>query len=242
MSELGLQLPLNGVQLIEASAGTGKTHTLATLYARLVIEARLEVPQLLAVTYTRAATAELRERLRRRLQQALARAESVGVGMGAGAGASTSASAGDGDGEGAARSSQTVRGEPVEPPPRGSGIEPPTPLALSSHEPDPSLDALIAAALEREPLPSLVARLRRAVAAMDLAPIHTIHAFCQRALADFALEAGQAPIARSLITNERELQLEVATEFWRAQSRDDAGARTLDALARSPRALAVLLR
>ena len=62
--ELGLRLPLGGVQLIEASAGTGKTHTLATLYARLVISARLEVGQILAVTYTRAATAELRERLR----------------------------------------------------------------------------------------------------------------------------------------------------------------------------------
>src|SRR5688572_12984672 len=73
--ELGLQIPLDGVQLIEASAGTGKTHTLATLYARLVIEARLEVGQILAVTYTRAATAELRERLRSRLRDALERIE-----------------------------------------------------------------------------------------------------------------------------------------------------------------------
>ena len=35
--DLGLTLPLQGLQLIEASAGTGKTFTLATLYARLVI-------------------------------------------------------------------------------------------------------------------------------------------------------------------------------------------------------------
>ena len=54
-TELALQLPLAGVQLIEASAGTGKTHTLARLYARLVLEARLVPAQILAVTYTRAA-------------------------------------------------------------------------------------------------------------------------------------------------------------------------------------------
>ena len=50
-----LDLPLDGVQLIEASAGTGKTFTLATLYARLVIELKLPVDQILAVTFTEAA-------------------------------------------------------------------------------------------------------------------------------------------------------------------------------------------
>ena len=56
---LALAVPLSGVQLIEASAGTGKTHTLSLVYARLVIEARLEVDAILAVTYTRAAAAAL---------------------------------------------------------------------------------------------------------------------------------------------------------------------------------------
>ena len=55
------------MQLIEASAGTGKTFTLATLYARLVIETGLPVSSILAVTFTEAATKELRERLRERL-------------------------------------------------------------------------------------------------------------------------------------------------------------------------------
>lgn len=58
---------LQGINLIEASAGTGKTFTLAELYCRLVTEKQLEVSQILVVTYTRAATEELRGRLRQRL-------------------------------------------------------------------------------------------------------------------------------------------------------------------------------
>ncbi|WP_330110190.1 exodeoxyribonuclease V subunit beta [Methylophaga thalassica] len=58
---------LKGINLIEASAGTGKTFTLAELYCRLVVEQKLEVNQILVVTYTRAATEELRGRLRARL-------------------------------------------------------------------------------------------------------------------------------------------------------------------------------
>ena len=67
-------LPLLGRQVIEASAGTGKTWTLAALYLRLVLghertEALLP-PQILVMTFTDAATAELRERIRTRLSQA----------------------------------------------------------------------------------------------------------------------------------------------------------------------------
>lgn len=58
---------LKGVNLIEASAGTGKTFTLAELYCRLITEQQLEVKNILVVTYTRAATEELRGRLRKRL-------------------------------------------------------------------------------------------------------------------------------------------------------------------------------
>ncbi|QDH68758.1 exodeoxyribonuclease V subunit beta [Marilutibacter alkalisoli] len=66
-----LDLPLSGVRLIEASAGTGKTFTLATLVARLVVERDLRLAQILAVTFTEAATQELRKRIRERLQLAL---------------------------------------------------------------------------------------------------------------------------------------------------------------------------
>jgi exodeoxyribonuclease V beta subunit len=64
--------PFNGRSLIEASAGTGKTWTLTALYARLLLERELAVGQILVVTYTTAATAELRERIRARLAELLA--------------------------------------------------------------------------------------------------------------------------------------------------------------------------
>ena len=70
-----LTLPLQGVQLSEASAGTGKTWTLAALYVRLILGhgwngQSLMPPQILVMTFTEAATAELRDRIRARLTQA----------------------------------------------------------------------------------------------------------------------------------------------------------------------------
>ncbi|MFL1456896.1 exodeoxyribonuclease V subunit beta [Marinobacter sp. GN3S48] len=74
-----LTLPLNGSALIEASAGTGKTFTIAILYVRLVLGhgqpsdsplQNLLPPNLLVVTFTDAATKELRDRIRTRLTQA----------------------------------------------------------------------------------------------------------------------------------------------------------------------------
>lgn len=67
-TDLALNMPISGVQLIEASAGTGKTFTIAGLYVRLVVERKLSARQVLVMTFTRAATEELRQRLRKRLQ------------------------------------------------------------------------------------------------------------------------------------------------------------------------------
>jgi len=65
-------LPLDGIHLIEASAGTGKTYTLTGLYLRQLLEAERSVAQILVVTYTKAATAELSARIRARLIEARA--------------------------------------------------------------------------------------------------------------------------------------------------------------------------
>lgn len=67
-----LTLPLSGVNVIEASAGTGKTWTIAALYLRLLLTPRdngsyYAVSELLVLTFTKAATAELKTRLRNRL-------------------------------------------------------------------------------------------------------------------------------------------------------------------------------
>ncbi len=56
--------------LLEASAGTGKTYSIAHLFARLVVERGFAVDSILVVTFTEAATAELRDRVRRRLRDA----------------------------------------------------------------------------------------------------------------------------------------------------------------------------
>lgn len=62
--------PLQGINLIEAGAGTGKTFTIAGLYLRLVVEQGLGPERILVVTYTRAATEELKHRIRSRLTAA----------------------------------------------------------------------------------------------------------------------------------------------------------------------------
>ncbi|MBM9531814.1 UvrD-helicase domain-containing protein, partial [Desulfoprunum benzoelyticum] len=59
-----------GSSLVEASAGTGKTYAIAMLVLRLVVEEGVPLERLLVVTFTKAATAELRERIRKRLLEA----------------------------------------------------------------------------------------------------------------------------------------------------------------------------
>ncbi|HEY6427232.1 MAG TPA: UvrD-helicase domain-containing protein, partial [Acidimicrobiales bacterium] len=59
-----------GMTLLEASAGTGKTFTIAALTARYIAEAKKPIDKLLVITFTRMATGELRERVRDRLVSA----------------------------------------------------------------------------------------------------------------------------------------------------------------------------
>lgn len=63
-------MPLQGRHLIEASAGTGKTFNITRIYLRLIIEKRLPVDQILVMTFTNAATEELRGRLSETLREA----------------------------------------------------------------------------------------------------------------------------------------------------------------------------
>ena len=78
MTELiPLEFPLHGTRLIEASAGTGKTYNIGNLYLRLVLGMGVDdefepvpVEKILVVTFTRAAAAELRGRIRDLLELA----------------------------------------------------------------------------------------------------------------------------------------------------------------------------
>ena len=76
------QFPLDpGLQLLEASAGTGKTFALAHLVLRLVAERQQRLQELLVVTFTEAAAGELRDRIARRLQQGLEALEAPSDGL-----------------------------------------------------------------------------------------------------------------------------------------------------------------
>ena len=56
--------PLDGTNLVEASAGTGKTYSIGILVLRLLLEKELQVKEILMVTFTNAAVAELEQRIR----------------------------------------------------------------------------------------------------------------------------------------------------------------------------------
>ena len=71
MNDFDLFAPLpTGTTVLEASAGTGKTFTIAALVARYVAEGSARLDELLVVTFGRAATQELRDRVRERLVSA----------------------------------------------------------------------------------------------------------------------------------------------------------------------------
>lgn len=157
--------PLDGVNQIEASAGTGKTWNICALYVRLLLEKDLGADEILVVTFTKAATAELHERIRARLAQ-LAHALDTGD---------------DGGDPFIARLFETT-------------------LA-----PERGLDPQTAAK-----------RVRRALRAFDQAAIHTIHAFCQRALQEAPFAAAM-PFAFEMEADDGALRFELAADFWRTR-------------------------
>lgn len=75
-----LTQPLKGRHSIEASAGTGKTYSITLLWLRLLIEDELSVDQILVSTFTKAATAELKDRLLAALRNALLVAQHLNQG------------------------------------------------------------------------------------------------------------------------------------------------------------------
>ena len=73
-----ITLPLNQISLIEASAGTGKTYTIGSLYLRLLLKAGennfsrpLNLEEILVVTFTDMATEELKKKIRERITDAI---------------------------------------------------------------------------------------------------------------------------------------------------------------------------
>jgi exodeoxyribonuclease V beta subunit len=154
-----MSVGLEGTTLIEASAGTGKTYTITTLVLRLLVEDRLRIGQILVVTFTQAAAAELRDRIRRRLIDVL---WSIDAGGG---------------------------------------------------EHDAVLTTWLSARRAADLLAPDRAWLQQAVRDFDEAPICTIHAFCQRVLAEHAFESRTA-FEVQLVEQQLPLLEEIAYDYW----------------------------
>jgi len=158
-----LSFPLSGSQLIEASAGTGKTFTIAALYLRLVLghgcAKALLPPDILVVTFTEAATQELTERIGQRLADA----------------------------------ARYFREQ--------------------SDQADPFLQSL-RNEFTPEQWPHCAYQLELAVQYLDEAAISTIHGWCNKVLAEFALSSGYL-FEQNLVTDVEQLQLDVIRDYWR---------------------------
>lgn len=161
-------LPLYGSRLIEASAGTGKTWTIAALYIRLILGHGAGTPQgllpsqILVMTFTRAATLELAERIRERL----------------------------------AHAARYFRGER----PDGST--------------DAYLDELLTDYPDAASRSQAAWRLESAAQVMDEAAIHTIDAWCQRVLAEFAALTGMLG-EEQLSASTADILATAALDYWR---------------------------
>ncbi|MDO4904853.1 MAG: exodeoxyribonuclease V subunit beta [Lautropia sp.] len=220
-----LRFPLQGSRLIEASAGTGKTYTIAALYLRLVLghggpdtcfQRPLDPPEILVVTFTEAATLELRDRIRTRLAEAAAffredvltgeavdrhepaprREESDQDGASGMAGTAM-----DGQETFADFSDRTSADD-------GQQADSAAPRAT-----DPILQQL-RDSYAPEQWADCAVRLQLAAEWMDEASISTIHGWCNRMLREHAFDSGGL-FTQTLATDTSELLAEAVRDYWR---------------------------
>ncbi|MCE8021088.1 exodeoxyribonuclease V subunit beta [Halomonas sp. MCCC 1A11036] len=218
-----LQFPLHGSRLIEASAGTGKTFTIALLYVRLVLGARsadddaaferpLTPPEILVVTFTNAATQELRERIRARLVEAA----NVFLSSQAPEAAPTDDESAHVRGApGTGRSEGLFPGkEKVAP---RDGFTAPSQRPVAGSAPTPQDPLLIALRDQYDPAtwPACARRLQLAAEWMDEAAVSTIHSWCYRMLREHAFDSGSL-FSLDLENDQTELELEVVRDYWRS--------------------------
>ena len=226
--------PLEGIRQIEASAGTGKTWNICGLYLRLLLERGLPVQQILVVTFTKAATAELRERIRQRIVDTLGFLRT--------------------DGLDALRSPPPSSGPLPAERPRVRGPEQEEQGATAGEASDPGgapgddfAQRLVrrVRAVRGVADAQLAIELTLALATFDEASIFTIHGFCQRALADTPFTA-RMPLALELVRDDTRWVAEATNDFWRrhvAADDLDAGlAAHLVARKDTPERFAALLR
>ena len=218
-----LSLPLHGSRLIEASAGTGKTFTIALLYVRLVLGGHsvdddtafirpLTPPEILVVTFTNAATQELRERIRNRLVEAAdvfretPDAKEAGHEEGLFPGPENVP---DDSGIPAIHGGQMAKVAPKD------GFTAPSQWPASvplAHDP-----LLLQLRDQYDPAtwPACSRRLALAAEWMDEAAVSTIHSWCYRMLREHAFDSGSL-FSLNLENDQRELEQEVVRDYWRS--------------------------
>ncbi len=184
-----LNTPLEGTNLIEASAGTGKTYTITGLFLRLVLEKNLSIDEILVVTFTEAATEELKDRIRRKLHEATQAFQRL----------------------------NDLTTQPLNHSDK-AGLKPcatTRPLDQSTTFPPPGEDAFLNELVKRHRHSKTALRcLRDALLSFDQAAIFTIHGFCRRMLYENAFESGSL-FDTELVTDQEDLKGEIVDDFWR---------------------------
>lgn len=181
--------PLLGKSLIEASAGTGKTYTIANLYLRVLLGDHSlglkPVDRILVVTFTRAATEELRGRIRDRIRDLyedvlrIEQASKQSIGGG---------------------SSHISEGVNHDIAPDVLGLIHRTSANFYSEEHPKNL--------------SLTDWLQSNLSQMDESSVFTIHGFCQRILKQFAFDSGVG-FESEMILDAQEYLRRAAQDYWR---------------------------
>jgi|WetSurMetagenome_2_1015567.scaffolds.fasta_scaffold05661_6 exodeoxyribonuclease V beta subunit len=190
-----LSTPLEGINLIEASAGTGKTYTIATLVIRLLLENNLNIHQILVVTFTEAATTELKDRIRKRLEQM----HQIFLFL--------------------LKKDHSLKFDDKQ------RTEIKTLLDIAYHllKENSPLDFKKVKNIEHfqniaqqhhETLSIALEKIKSAIYGFDEAAIFTIHSFCRKVLQEFAFESG-ALFDVELAGDQSDILDEIAQDFWR---------------------------
>jgi exodeoxyribonuclease V beta subunit len=191
-----LSSPLEETNLIEASAGTGKTYAITGIFLRMLLEKRFSVSEILVVTYTVAATEELRDRIRRTIRAAIH--------------AFVQGGHDDPFVDGLVKQYSSLNPSTVIP--AKAGIH-----DLKDWIPDQVRNDKVATGNDtpfRQKQREALRILRAALRDFDEAPIYTIHGFCQRTLHENAFES-MSLFDTELVPDERALKEEIVRDFWR---------------------------
>ncbi len=195
-----LKSALEKTNLIEASAGTGKTYAIAGIFLRLLLEKRLSVSDILVVTYTVAATEELRDRIRRTIRAAIYALTK--------------------DGHDDPFLDGLVKKDWI--PDQSRNDVPPFVIPVAAGIQDSEKHGFRIeygmTDIENDKMEKLRI-LRAALRDFDEAPIYTIHGFCQRVLHENAFES-MGLFDTELVPDERSLHSEIVQDFWRTHFYD----------------------